>query len=81
MGNKEKQVWLAFCYWDQPYLIENQQVLLGVFSTQAKAEERLRRHEEYAAQSDHAFVDCSTVCYAVTVDDAEFTDPHTTAGL
>ena len=34
-----------------------------MFSTRAKAEERLRRHEEYAA----------------TVDDDGFTDPHSTA--
>ena len=63
MDDEERTVWLAFCYWDMPCFIENQQDLLGVFSTRAKAEERLRRHEEYA----------------VTVDDDGFTDPHSTA--
>ena len=69
-------IWLVFCCWDKPYFIENQQELLGAFSTREKAEERVKRHEEYAAADwEHSRLDCTCACFAVPLDKSNVAEP------
>ena len=71
------EVWTVHCYWDKPYIIENQRNLLGVFSSRNKAEEEARLHREFAASDKwHKELECTCEIESVTVD----VGCHITAG-
>ena len=62
-SKKEGRVWVVFCHWNKPYFIENQWDILGVFTTQEKAEEQVRRHREYDARDEsHRELRCESIC-------------------
>ena len=53
------RVWLLWCRWSIPYTIENQNNLLGIFSTEQLAEHYAKVHGEYAASDYiHADLEC-----------------------
>ena len=68
-------VWLVHCHWDKPYFIENQWDLLGVFSSQSKAEEAAHRHAAYAANhSYHKSLNCTCEIESIVVDEDRYSD-------
>ena len=67
-GNYER-VWVVFCYWDQPYLVENQWNILGVFSSEANAQKQREVHLDYASRvPGHTYLKCSTVIEEMRLD-------------
>ena len=64
-----ERVWVVFCYWNQPYLVENQWNTLGVFSSEANAQKQREVHLDYTSRvPGHTYLKCTTVMEEMRLD-------------